>query len=908
MISAALSDRSLTADDAPVATTCPYCGVGCGVLAKPRGPESAEIKGDPEHPANFGRLCSKGSSLGETLSLETRLLHPEIRGRRVSWDDALTTVADTFRRTIDTHGPDAVAFYVSGQLLTEDYYVANKLMKGYIGSGNIDTNSRLCMSSTVAAQKRAFGEDVVPGSYEDLELADLIVLVGSNTAWCHPVLFQRMVAAKKRNSRLKIVNIDPRRTATGQSADLHLPIRPGTDVALFNGLLNFLRHNDKIDFTFLENHLGHYAAAFESARKAAPSLPAVAQICGISEDDLATFYQWFAHTEKVVTAWSQGVNQSSSGTDKVNSIINVHLATGRIGKPGMGPLSLTGQPNAMGGREVGGLANQLAAHLDIENPEHRALVQAFWNAPRMPTKPGLKAVDLFRAIAEGRIKAVWIMATNPAVSLPDANAVRDALHRCEFVAVSECESGTDLGAFAHVNLPALAWGEKDGTVTNSERRISRQRAFLAAPGEAKPDWWIVSRVAERMGYGESFSYRSAWEIFREHACLSGFRNGGGRAFDISGLAELDRAGYDALKPIQWPVNVDYPNGAARMFCNGGFSFAGRRAELVPVVPKAPANPPDAAYPLVLNTGRIRDQWHTMTRTGKTSRLTNHVPEPFAELNTNDAVRFGIQEGMLVRLESRFGQALARARLSEDQQPGSVFVPMHWSGPYASRGLINALVNPATDPFSGEPESKHTPVRIAPYRPAWHGFVLSREPLGAIEAEYRVTIRGDGHWLYELAHSETPPAWPAWIRGMPAQFSARRESAPAVPENGNEEWLEFADPHTGRYRCALLHGGRLQLCAFINRSFELPPRSWLAGLFALDEVPDRARMSLLAGKPASAEDDRGRIVCSCFGVGVNTLKRAIQKQNLSTTEQIGAALKAGTNCGSCIPELKSLLQR
>lgn len=907
MSSAPFSNPSLTEDHA-IATTCPYCGVGCGVLATPCGPEYAEIGGDPEHPSNFGRLCSKGSSLGETLSLETRLLYPEIQGRRVNWDEALTTVADTFRRIIDTHGPDAVAFYVSGQLLTEDYYVANKLMKGYIGSGNIDTNSRLCMSSTVAAQKRAFGEDVVPGCYEDLDLADLVVLVGSNAAWCHPILFQRLVAAKRQNPRLKIVNIDPRRTATAQSTDLHLSIRPGTDVVLFNGLLNYLRQDDRIDFAFLENHLGRYAEAFENARKTAPSLPAVARICGIPEEDLASFYQWFARTEKVVTAWSQGVNQSSSGTDKVNSIINVHLATGRIGKPGMGPFSLTGQPNAMGGREVGGLANQLAAHLDIENPEHRSLVQEFWNSPRMPDKPGLKAVELFQAITEGRIKAVWIMATNPAVSLPDANAVRDALRRCEFVVVSECESGTDLGAYAHVSLPALAWGEKDGTVTNSERRISRQRAFLTAPGEAKPDWWIVSRVAQRMGYEEGFRYGSAWEIFLEHARLSGFRNNGERVFDISGLAELDRAGYDALKPIQWPVNEHHPNGAARLFGNGGFSFAGHRAKMVPVVPKAPANLTGPTYPLVLNTGRIRDQWHTMTRTGKSARLTKHLPEPYAELNPHDAARYAVADGGLVRLESRFGQALVRVRVTEDQQQGSVFVPMHWSGPYANKGLINALVNPATDPVSGEPESKHTPIRIEPYQPAWYGFVLSREPLDAIEVDYRVTTRGDGHWLYELAHSEPPPDWPAWIRGLFARPSgSTSESASAETVHGKEEWLQFADPHSGRYRCALLYGGRLQFCVFIDRSFELPPRNWLAGLFSLNRLPDRTRMSLLAGKPASAEDDQGRIVCSCFSVGINTLKRAIQKQNLTTTEQIGAALKAGTNCGSCIPEIKSLLQ-
>jgi assimilatory nitrate reductase catalytic subunit len=884
----------------PIQTTCPYCGVGCGVLATPTGRESADIKGDSDHPANFGRLCSKGSALGETLALDTRLLFPKIGGRRVDWDEALSTVAGRFRQVIDTHGPDAVAFYVSGQLTTEDYYVANKLMKGYIGSANIDTNSRLCMSSTVAGQQRAFGEDAVPGCYEDLELADLIVLVGSNTAWCHPVLFQRIVKARQNNPHLKIVAIDPRRTATAQSSDLHLAIRPGTDVMLFNGLLHYLRRHDRVDFSFLERHLSGYAETLACVGETAPSLPAVAEACGVPEADLATFYQWFARTEKTVTAWSQGVNQASTGTDKVNAIINVHLATGRIGRPGMGPFSLTGQPNAMGGREVGGLANQLAAHLDLENSAHRALVQEFWNVPRLPEQPGLKAVDLFRAIADGQIKAVWIMATNPAVSLPDANAVRAALAACEFVVVTECEEGTDLAPYAHVSLPAAAWGEKNGTVTNSERRISRQRPFLALPGEARPDWWIVAEVAKRMGYGEGFSYTAPHQIFAEHARLSGFGNRGERLFDISALADLDAAGYDALQPVQWPVSAAYPQGTARLFGAGGFPGPDRRARLLPLRVREPAHPPDEAYPLVLNTGRIRDQWHTMTRTGKAPRLTHHAPEPYAELHPRDAVRLGIEDGALVRLRSRYGEALARARATPDQQPGSVFMPMHWSGPNAPRGLVNALVNPATDPYSGEPESKHTPVRVEPYRPAWHGFLLARKPLTLPVLDYRVSVRGDGYWLYELAGEDTPVDWAAW---------ARRILAAPDKKTGSEkdEWLEFADASAGRYRCAVVHAGKLHACLFVNAGAALPSRDWLAALFAHEHLPDSTRADLLAGRPASSEDDRGRIVCACFGVGINTLTRAIRTQAFTTPEQIGAALKAGTNCGSCVPELRALLR-
>lgn len=870
-----------------IRTTCPYCGVGCGVLATAR-PDGVRIQGDPDHPANFGRLCSKGSALAETLALDSRLLYPEVGRRRVSWDQALDRVAERFSAVIRSDGPDAVAFYVSGQLLTEDYYVANKLMKGFIGSANIDTNSRLCMSSSVAGHKRAFGEDLVPGCYEDLEQADLLVLVGSNTAWCHPVAYQRAMAARQRNPHFRSVVIDPRRTATADTADLHLAIRPGTDVVLFSGLLDYLRRNDRLDHDFIEHCTQGAAAALQAARATAPSIPAVAASCGLAESDVATFYCWFAGTEKVVTAWSQGVNQSTSGTAKVNAIINAHLATGRIGKPGMGPFSLTGQPNAMGGREVGGLANQLAAHLEIDDPGHRTLVEQFWNAPRIAQAPGLKAVDLFRAVGEGRIKALWIMATNPAVSLPDAIAVRKALSACPFVVVSDCERDTDLARHAHVLLPAAAWGEKDGTVTNSERRISRQRRFLPVPGEAKPDWWIVTEVARRMGFEKAFRYRAPHEIFAEHARLSGHRNAGARVFDLSVLAELDRAQYDGLEPVQWPVTGTQPGGTARLPVRDG-----RRLRFVPLAYTPPAEAPDEDYPLILNTGRIRDQWHTMTRTGKTARLTAHFAEPHAELHPADARRCGITEGALVRLTSRYGQAVVRAKVTAAQWEGSVFMPMHWSETNASNALANALVNPATDPISGEPESKHTPVAVSAYRPAWHGFLLSRDALPIQGADYRVTVRGDAHWRYELAGDRTPEDWRCWARRL-------------LP-NSPGEWLEFADGAAGRYRCALIEDGRLRFCLFVSAGLDLPLRDWLSGLFQCQELPIAARRGLLSGRPVGEEDDPGRIVCSCFRVGINTLQRAIRSNALTSVEQIGACLKAGTNCGSCVPELNMLLQ-
>src|SRR6516225_5249604 len=511
-----------------VRTTCPYCGVGCGVLAQADAAGGAAIAGDPAHPANFGRLCSKGSALGETVGMAGRLIHPMLRQRdgsltRVPWPQALDRVADGLRQIIAREGPDAVAFYLSGQLLTEDYYVANKLMKGFMGSANVDTNSRLCMASTVAGQRRAFGADTVPATYSDLELADLVVLTGSNAAWCHPVLFQRIMRNKAERGA-RVVVIDPRRTVTVQEADLFLPLAPGTDTALFCGLLVHLAERGALDQAYIDAHTAGFAQTLAQARAIAPDMAATARACELAEADVAEFFTLFHAVARTVTAFSQGINQSAQGTDKVNAIINCHLATGRIGRPGMGPLSLTGQPNAMGGREVGGLANQLAGHMGFA-PEEIERVRLFWNAPNMARHEGRKAVAMFDAIARGEIKALWVMATNPAVSLPRAGAVREALKKLELFVVSENITSNDtVNAGAHVLLPAAAWGEKDGTVTNSERRISRQRRFLPPAGEARPDWWIVTQVARRMGFAAAFAYGCAADIFREHAALSAFEN------------------------------------------------------------------------------------------------------------------------------------------------------------------------------------------------------------------------------------------------------------------------------------------------------------------------------------------------------------------------------------------------
>ena len=872
-----------------VATTCPYCGVGCGVRVTRSADNAIAVAGDPDHPANFGRLCSKGSALAETLGPEDRLLYPEIGGKRVSWDIALSTIADGLRSAVEKHGPNSVAFYVSGQLLTEDYYVANKLIKGFLGTANIDTNSRLCMASAVAGYNRAFGEDAVPNCYEDLEIADLVVLVGSNTAWCHPVVYQRIQRAKETRPKMKVINIDPRRTATSEVADLHLALASGTDSILFNGLLNYLRGADQLDLQYLERHVDGFAAALANAREVAPSIPAVAKACGLAPDDVARFYQMFASTERVVTMYSQGINQSSNGTDRCNSIINCHLATGRIGKAGAGPFSITGQPNAMGGREVGGLANQLAAHMGF-TPDALDRVARFWDAPKLASQPGLKAVDMFRAIDTGEIKVVWVMATNPVVSLPDADRVRAALKKCELVIVSDCVRSSDTLAYAHVRLPAAGWGEKDGTVTNSERRISRQRNFLPLAGEMKPDWWAMTQVAHRLGWAEQFPYTCAADIFREHAQLSAFENNGARQFDIGALADISNEAFDALQPIQWPVTKSAPNGTARLFENGRFTHAGGKAKMLPIAAKLPANPLTAEYPLVLNTGRIRDQWHTMTRTARSARLNAHISEPYVEVHPDDVVGYRVMPNALARVKTQYGEMLARVKTSDDQRRGSIFVPFHWNDAMAHHAYADALVNPATDPISGQPEFKHTPARLETYQPRWHGFLLSREPLGFNGCQYQVKVKGEGYWRYEIAGEQVPSSWAAQVRDW----------------LGTEgEWLELEDAKAGRYRAARIDGGRLTGCLFIAPSHELPARAWLQALFARDVVSPEERLSLLSGRAPAGTVSEGAIVCACFGVGRDRIVAAI-RGGCDSAQAIGAKLKAGTNCGSCIPELKALL--
>jgi assimilatory nitrate reductase catalytic subunit len=871
-------------------TTCPYCGVGCGVLATPDGSGGAAISGDPEHPANFGRLCSKGSALGETIGLEDRLLHPMIRCKgvleRVAWSDALDHVAHRLKHIIARDGAHAVAFYLSGQMLTEDYYVANKLMKGFVGSANVDTNSRLCMASSVAGHRRAFGADTVPGCYEDIDEADLLVLVGSNAAWCHPVTFQRMLANKQKRGARMVV-IDPRRTNTAEDAELFLGLKPGTDTALFSGLLVHLADNGLLDRDYIEQHTTGFDEALTRARQTAGSTAGTALATGLTEADVASFFRMFRETERVVTLYSQGVNQSAQGTDKVNAILNCHLATGRIGKPGASPFSLTGQPNAMGGREVGGLANQLAAHMGFTPPDIDR-VRRFWKAPRIATHEGLKAVQMFEAIARGEIKALWVIGTNPAVSLPDADVAREAMKKLELFVVSEnVRSNDTVEAGVHVLLPALAWGEKSGTVTNSERCISRQRSFLPAPGEARPDWWILSEVANRLGFGAAFDYKSAADIFREHAALSAFENNGSRDFDIGALTSLSDDAFDAMAPVQWPSR-EGAEPQARFFANGNFYANDRKARFV--APEIPAlrSETNAGRPLRLNTGRIRDQWHTMTRSGLSPRLGAHLPEPFVEIHPDDANKYGVVDDSFARVTTDYGQCILKAVVSERQQRGMLFAPIHWSEANASSGRVGALVAPFTDPYSGQPESKVTPASITPYEYVFRGFVLSRKQIELPQSLWWARAAVTGGYAYLFADNADLTRWPNWLRAVSC-----------------DDLAEYRDFGGGVYRAASFAGDRIETCLFVGPAHDAGDWDVVKSLFAAVSLSDDQRRMLLSGRSTEGVVSTGPVVCACFGVGRASICDAIAAGARSAAD-IGARVKAGTNCGSCIPELKRLI--
>jgi assimilatory nitrate reductase catalytic subunit len=871
-----------------IKSTCPYCGVGCGITIEQQT-NHISIIGDNKHPANYGKLCVKGSNLADTLGKHDRLTEPSIDGQGTSWDVAIAKISSAISQSVAKYGPDSVAMYLSGQLLTEDYYVANKFMKGYIGTANVDTNSRLCMASSVVGHKRAFGEDLVPGNYTDFDAAELIVFVGSNAAWNHPIIYQRICQAKNRNPDLKVVVIDPKQTATADIADLHLAIRPGSDSLLFNALLAYIADSTSFNQAYVDQFTNGFEQALTAAQEDISDQADLLTKLDITATDLQDFLELFARYDKTITLYSQGINQSSSGSDKVNAILNCHLATGRIGKPGMGPLSLTGQPNAMGGREVGGLANQLAAHEDFSDPVGIQRIEEFWQAPNIAKTEGAKAVDLFHALETGAIKIVWIMGTNPVVSMPNANQIKRALAKADLVIVSESMASTDTLDYADIVLPASTWSEKQGTVTNSDRLISRQRGFIPPPGQAKHDWWAIAEVARHMGFAEAFDFTSPADIFREHAALSGFKNNGRRLFDISALATLTDAQYESLTPLRWPVNSAHPNGCDRILNNGIFPTPDSRARFLSISHRQPEQPPNKAMPFILNTGRIRDQWHTMTRTGRAAKLMQHRREPFVDINPTDAKKISIKEGQLLCLQHQSqGTIVVRAHLDKGQRQGELFVPMHWTDRFASNARINQLIEPKTDPFSGQPESKQGRVAIQPFRAKVYGTLVTDKPLTDDQlAHFTYWSKAPlpQHFIYYFAsesRADELHQWSEEILGHPT--------------------IAAGDGLSGDQRYAWIKDKQLQSLMVVAKEDALPDMAWIEEIL-LAPINSENRSNILALKPATGVD-AGPVICSCFQVRKAQINSAIEN-GCKSLEALQAKLKCGTNCGSCLPEVKGL---
>jgi assimilatory nitrate reductase catalytic subunit len=891
-------------------STCCYCGVGCGVLIQAEGGRITGVRGDPEHPANFGRLCTKGATLHLSATQANRALYPELRKtkteprKRASWDEALTHAATKFAETIKQHGPDAVAFYISGQLLTEDYYVFNKLAKGLVGTNNVDTNSRLCMSSAVAGYKKSLGADAPPACYEDIDFATTLFIAGSNTAFAHPIVFRRIEDAKAKNPHLKIVVVDPRRTVTAEAADLHLAIQPGTDIALFNAMLHVILAEELID----EEYIDAYTEGFEALAKvvAEYSPEKAALICDIPARDIVQAAHLFARSRSTLSMYCQGLNQSSEGTHKNSALINLHLATGQIGRVGAGPFSLTGQPNAMGGREVGGMANLLSAHRDLANPGDRAEVAKLWGVDNVPAKPGKTAVELFEAIHAGEIKAVWIACTNPAQSMPDADRVRAALEKCEFVVVQEAFTNTDTVQYADLLLPATTWGEKDGTVTNSERRISRVRPAVEPPGEARHDWRIATEFARALAAAQDrkalgkrlFPYGMPQQVFDEHRETTR-----GRDLDISGLT------YSILQergPQQWPFPEGARQGQARLYEDGRFPTPTGRARFVAAKCEGVAEKVSDAYPLTLNTGRLRDHWHGMSRTGRVAQLFNHVGEAELGLHAADLASRGLEDGNLVRIESTRGSAVLRVRGSAELRRGCAFVPMHWGGQFMAGSGVNALTSPAIDPFSKQPELKHAAINVARFVPQWRAIYLRScadadaaavvaaqiAPLLAQVDFAASTLAGRDAPLVrlELAHSAKPDA--GLVAALDVLFGLANET----------ELMLYRDARRGVEKRALFEADQLVAVRFEN---ELQSAGWVQEAMLSGSQGQELRVALFA--PLSARPGgfapRGRVVCSCLDVAEQPIRQMLERG--STLSEVQAKLKCGTSCGSCVPELKRL---
>ena len=870
-----------------VATACSYCGIGCGVLAKVENRRIVSVRGDPSHPANFGRLCSKGLSLHKA-DPSFRGVHPEIGNERKSWDDALGFIADRFRSTLAAHGPDAVGFYISGQLLTEDYYVFNKLARGLVGTNNIDTNSRLCMASAVAGYKQTLGADAPPACYEDVESAQCLFIAGSNTAWAHPVLHRRIEDAGPKH----VIVVDPRKTETAHGATLHLQIAPGTDVALFNGMLNVMLRERWLDEAYIARCTEGFERAVEAAKTFDPA--ATAAICGIDERAIVEAARLFATSRSTLSLYCQGLNQSSSGTAKNVALINLHLATGQIGKPGAGPFSLTGQPNAMGGREVGGMATLLSAHRELTNPNHRAEIAAFWGVKEIPERPGKTAVEMFEAVRAGEIKIVWIACTNPAQSLPDQKLVHEALARAELVIVQDTHRNTETARYAHVFLPAAGWGEKDGTMTNSERRISRVRAAVAPPGDARPDWRIAVDFARTFSADGKrlFPFEDPQSIFDEHRETTC-----GRDLDITGLsyALLEQRG-----PQQWPFPEGAVEGRKRLYEDGRFPTPSGKARFVAAPYRPVSEDVDESYPLRLTTGRLRDQWHTMSRTGTVASLFAHEPEPRITLHPKDFERLGCDEGGFVKVSSRRGELCVSAARDPGLLPGVAFLPMHWGERFlagaASRG-INDLTIGALDPSSHQPELKHCAVRVTALALPWRLVAFGgAQDVSALFEALGPVMRLVPHATRTLIGRErTGVRLVLAAHAAPAKEVLDRIDAAFGLAAGDV--VKYEDANVSRL--VALDVDRVRA---VRISGDVRSEAWLQESWLRNEpVPDlRRHLRLSSSVPADAATARGRTVCNCFDVAESEIDAFLAANRSLAALQ--AKLKCGTNCGSCLPEL------
>jgi assimilatory nitrate reductase catalytic subunit len=893
-------------------STCPYCGVGCGVLIGSQAKQIISVKGDPAHPANFGRLCTKGSTLHLTTAIDNRALYPEMRlsrdtpRKRVSWDVSLDYLAEQFAQTIAKHGPDSVAFYISGQLMTEDYYVFNKLAKGLIGTNNVDTNSRLCMSSAVAGYKATLGADAPPACYEDIDHTNCLLIAGSNTAFAHPIIFRRIEDAKANNPNLKIIVVDPRKTDTAQAADLHLAILPGTDVALFNGLLHVMLWEGLLDMDYIRQHTNGFDALKDTVHEYTPKM--VSDICGIKESDIIQAAKWFG-AGPTLSMYCMGLNQSIHGTDKNAALINLHLATGQIGKLGAGPFSLTGQPNAMGGREVGGMANLLSGHRDLANAGHRAEIAKIWGVGSVPEKAGKTAIEMFDAVKSGEIKAIWIACTNPAQSMPDLNNVLAALVNAELVVVQDAFNNTDTCQYADVLLPASTWGEKEGSVTNSERRITRVNPAVPPPAEAKHDWQIMVDFAQRLEMRLSkntqlFPFSSTEKIFNEHRETTR-----GRDLDITGLS------YDLLNtqgPQQWPFVEGASTGKARLYSDGIFQKPDGKAQFINAVYKGTSDKTDARHPLHLLTGRLRDQWHGMSRTGRAAQLYNHVESASINMAQDDMTRRDLKTGDIVKVSNKRGSLVLPVQVSDEVQGAQTFIAMHWGSQFMNGLGANALMPPAFDKTSKQPELKHTAVKIERLELPWRMTVMRsiqdlsqlqsiRQLLSAFTYAScglfgRESNDGIGMLMLRAAH-ET--AVESDVIDQIDTILGMTEDAPC---------LNYNDAKRGISKRILVENidGKSKVTG-VRLVGETLAADWLKDVMTTGQFTEDLRKWALAplSAPPNGQRGRGKIICNCLDISQNEIIDNIGLgADLITLQN---KLKCGTECGSCMPELKRLVQ-